>query len=81
MTSSKNPIKTQQFTGTYPWALFDCHLLRVNKRILPGNLFPFSAIGFTLYYEIKRTTVGNINHNDKEELFNLVEKKNSSSKM
>lgn len=81
MTSNKNPVRTQQFTETYPWALSDCHLLRVNKWTLPGNLFPFSAIRFAPYYEIKRNIVGNINYSDKEELLNLVEKKDSSSKM
>lgn len=81
MTSSKNPFRTQQFTGTYPRALSDCHLLRVNKWTLLGNLFPFSAVRFTPYYEIKRNIVGNINYNDNEELLNLVEKKEPSSKM
>lgn len=73
---SKSPIRTQQFKGTCPWALFDCYLRRVNKWTLLGNLFPFSAIGLTLYYEIKRTIVRNINCNDREDLLNL-EKKDS----
>lgn len=48
---------------------------RVNEWTLLENLFPFSAIGFTLYYEIKRSIRRNINYNEKEELLNLVEKK------
>lgn len=68
MTFSKNPIRTQQFKGTCPWALFDCYLLRVNKRTLLANLFPFSAVRLTLHYEIKRNIMRNINYNDKKKI-------------
>lgn len=80
MASSKNRIRTQQFKGTCPWAFFDCYLLRVNKWKHLGNLFPFSAIRLVLYYEIKRNIMRNINYNDKEDLLNLVKKRDSSLK-